>query len=115
LLRIARDVGITLVFALGLLSFVLVVLAEEAQAQEYATWYALDGNPTASGEPMDSGRLALAHPYLPLGSEVLVTNPETGAEVPAVVNDVGPNADVTPALRDAVGMGDTGTLDITPL
>jgi len=47
----------------------------------------LDGRPTASGEAFDSNALAAAHPKLPLGSYVRVTNISTGKSVVVRIND----------------------------
>lgn len=86
-----------------------------------ASWYALDGNLTASGDVMSSGAYTIAHPWLPLGTTVLVTNVETGASTTAVVNDRGPaawtgkGADLTPAVKAAIGMGDIGTVDVVAI
>jgi rare lipoprotein A len=60
-----------------------------------ASWYGqyFDGKPTASGEPYDMHDLTAAHPSLPLGTFVKVTNLRNGRSVVVRVNDRGPVVD----------------------
>jgi rare lipoprotein A len=66
------------------------------QAKPYqvgtASWYGdyFQGKPTASGEPYDMYDLTAAHPTLPLGTYVRVTNLRNGRAVVVRVNDRGP-------------------------
>jgi len=57
-----------------------------------ASWYGsyFVGKPTASGEPYDMYGLTAAHPTLPLGSWVRVTNLRNGRKVYVRINDRGP-------------------------
>jgi rare lipoprotein A len=57
-----------------------------------ASWYGAfhHGQPTASGELFDMGRLTAAHRTLPLGTRLWVTNLENGRMVRVRVNDRGP-------------------------
>ena len=57
-----------------------------------ASWYgtAHHGQRTASGEVYDMYRMTAAHPTLPLGAHVLVTNLKNGRSVEVRVNDRGP-------------------------
>jgi rare lipoprotein A len=57
-----------------------------------ASWYGkfFDGKPTASGEPYDMHDFTAAHPTLPLGTYVKVTNLRNGRSVVVRVNDRGP-------------------------
>ncbi len=57
-----------------------------------ASWYGEDfvGKPTASGEDFDMYDMTAAHPTLPLGSYVRVTNLRNGKAVVVKVNDRGP-------------------------
>ena len=57
-----------------------------------ASWYgsAHQGKETASGETFDQNELTAAHPTLPLGTEAVVTNLETGKSVAVTINDRGP-------------------------
>src|SRR5579863_9231077 len=67
-----------------------------AKAKPYqvgtASWYGedFDGKPTASGEDYDMYDMTAAHPTLPLGSYVKVTNLHNGKVVVVKVNDRGP-------------------------
>ncbi len=60
-----------------------------------ASWYGdyFQGKQTASGEPYDMNDLTAAHPTLPLGSFVKVTNLRNGKAVVVRVNDRGPVVD----------------------
>jgi rare lipoprotein A len=60
-----------------------------------ASWYGkyFDGKPTASGEPYDMHDLTAAHPTLPLGTFVKVTNLRNGRSIVVRVNDRGPVVD----------------------
>lgn len=60
-----------------------------------ASWYGpgFNGRPTSSGEIYDQNDLTCAHPDLPLGTRVLVTNLENGRSVELRVNDRGPFVD----------------------
>ena len=57
-----------------------------------ASWYGdyYQGKPTASGEPYNMYDLTAAHPTLPLGSWVRVTNLRNGRAVVVRINDRGP-------------------------
>ena len=57
-----------------------------------ASWYGeqFQGKPTASGEPFDMRDFTAAHPSLPLGSFVKVTNLRNGKAVVVRINDRGP-------------------------
>lgn len=57
-----------------------------------ASWYGPDfhGRPTSSREIFDQNDLTAAHPSLPFGTMVLVTNLENGRQVTVRINDRGP-------------------------
>ena len=57
-----------------------------------ASWYGeyFQGKETASGEPFDMQAMTAAHPTLPLGSIVRVTNLRNGRAVVVRINDRGP-------------------------
>jgi rare lipoprotein A len=57
-----------------------------------ASWYGeyFVGRPTASGEDFDMYDMTAAHPTLPLGSYVRVTNLRNGRVVVVKINDRGP-------------------------
>ena len=60
-----------------------------------ASWYGeyFQGKQTASGEPYDMRDFTAAHPSLPLGSFVKVTNLRNGKAVVVRINDRGPVVD----------------------
>ena len=75
------------------------------------SWYgaAFHGRPTASGERFDSEDLTMAHPTLPFGTEVKVTNLRNNRSVVVRVNDRGPHvgrriADLSRAAAAQIGM-----------
>jgi rare lipoprotein A len=57
-----------------------------------ASWYGDDfhGRRTASGERYDQHGLTAAHPSLPFGTRIRVTNPSNGRSVVVRINDRGP-------------------------
>lgn len=57
-----------------------------------ASWYGAewDGKKTACGKIFDSQRLTAAHPYLPCGTWLRITNVRTGHSEFAQVTDRGP-------------------------
>lgn len=59
-----------------------------------ASWYGpgFHGRETASGEIFDQGKMTAAHPSLPLGTEVEVTNLENRKKVEVEITDRGPYA-----------------------
>jgi len=75
------------------------------------SWYgaAFHDRPTASGELFDSAALTMAHPSLPFGTRVKVTNLRNGRSVVVRVNDRGPFvgwriADLSQAAASEIGM-----------
>ncbi len=66
---------------------------EGAQVQEgVASWYGpgFHGNPTSSGVIYDMYQMTAAHPTLPLGTKVQVTNLQNHRTVEVTINDRGP-------------------------
>ncbi len=61
---------------------------EHGQASFYAA--SLHGKRTASGKRFDQHKLTAAHPDLPFGTEVRVTNLENGRSVWVEITDRGP-------------------------
>nr|WP_298415863.1 septal ring lytic transglycosylase RlpA family protein [uncultured Halomonas sp.] len=61
---------------------------DEGQASYYSDIY--QGRRTASGERYDRSAMTAAHPILPFGSRVAVTNLDNGREVVVRINDRGP-------------------------
>jgi len=81
-----------------------------------ASWYGpgLHGGRTASGERFDADDFTAAHPTLPLGSRVLVTNLANGRSVTVRINDRGPyvrgrTIDLSRAAARRLGMLRRGT------
>ncbi len=90
-----------------------------------ASWYGdyFQGRTTASGEPYDMYDLTAAHPSLPLGTRIRVTNLCNGRAVILRVNDRGPVVDgriidVSYGAAQILGMSGTGIqrvrLDLAP-
>jgi rare lipoprotein A len=84
-----------------------IVTAQEG----LVSWYgaAFHDRPTANGERFDSNGLTMAHPTLPFGTEVKVTNLRNGRSVVVRVNDRGPHvgkriADLSRAAAAQIGM-----------
>lgn len=80
-----------------------------------ASWYGMQfqGKPTASGEPYDMRDLTAAHPSLPLGTFVKVTNLRNGKAVVVRINDRGPVVDgriidVSYTAAHALGFNERG-------
>jgi peptidoglycan lytic transglycosylase len=72
---------------------------------------------TASGEEFDPGKLTAAHPTLPFGTKLRVTNLSTGRSVTVRVNDRGPYVpgrvvDVSYSAAKALGMVDSGVAKV---
>jgi rare lipoprotein A len=75
------------------------------------SWYGgqFQNRATASGERFDLNALTMAHPTLPFGTKVLVTNLRNGRSVVVRVNDRGPFvghriADLSQAAASFLGM-----------
>ena len=84
-----------------------------------ASWYGreFDGRPTASGEIYDSSKLTAAHPNLPFGTMLVITNQHNNRKVTVRVNDRGPFVaariiDVSRAAAEQLDMIVTGTAPV---
>jgi rare lipoprotein A len=76
-----------------------------------------EGTQTASGEKFDTHDLTAAHPTLPFGTRLRVTNVSTGRSVTVRVNDRGPYVpgrivDVSYSAADALGMVGHGVANV---
>jgi rare lipoprotein A len=85
---------------------------EEGVASYYAD--SLHGQPTASGETYNRRARSAAHPALPFGTRVKVTNLENGRSVWVHINDRGPHVegriiDLSAAAARRLGMKGDGT------
>ncbi len=76
-----------------------------------------EGTETASGEKYDMHELTAAHPTLPFGTKLRVTNVSTGRSVTVRVNDRGPYVhgrvvDVSYSAAEALGMVGKGVANV---
>ena len=93
-----------------------VVFKEEGQASYYGGQF--HGRATASGQPFDQNAMTAAHPKLPLGAEVTVTDTATGRQVEVEVNDRGPYAggrdiDLSQGAAKQLGITQEGVAKVT--
>lgn len=77
----------------------------------------LYGNLTANGEVFRPGTMTAAHPYLPLGSWVRVTNQSNGRSVNVRINDRGPYTggriiDLSKTAASRLGMLASGVANV---
>ncbi|MFQ5665469.1 MAG: septal ring lytic transglycosylase RlpA family protein [Candidatus Binatia bacterium] len=84
-----------------------------------ASWYGpgFHGNRTSSGEVYNQYDLTAAHPTLPLGTRVAVTNLQNGRVVNVRINDRGPfvkgrTIDLSYAAARSLGMIGPGTIPV---
>lgn len=74
-----------------------------------------EGNQRADGRAFNANELGVAHQTLPLGTQVLVYNPQTGQAVVATVNDRGPfvsgrDIDLSRGTANAIGFNGVGAV-----
>ena len=79
--------------------------------------YYTEGTKTASGEKFDTMEMTAAHPTLPFGTKLRVTNVASGQSVTVRVNDRGPYVqgrvvDVSYSAADALGMVGKGVAKV---
>jgi rare lipoprotein A len=113
-----------MVAAAGLV-FVCGLASGEASEQNpktisgIAAYYSKDyQGPTASGELYDPNKFTGAHPTLPFGTRVLVTDPRSRRSVVVTVNDRGPFnkgriIDLSLAAAKALHMTGRGLMKVT--
>jgi len=84
-----------------------------------ASWYGpgFHGKRTSNGEVYDQYELTAAHPSLPLGTRVVVTNLQNGKAVEVRINDRGPfvkgrSIDLSYAAARTLGMIGPGTVPV---
>ncbi|MDR0643789.1 MAG: septal ring lytic transglycosylase RlpA family protein [Treponema sp.] len=95
--------------------------AEEPFHEEgLASWYGdeFDGQNTASGERFDSSQFTAAHPSLPFGTLLTITNQYNRKQVTVRVNDRGPFVstriiDLSKAAAEQIDMIAAGTTSVT--
>ncbi len=85
-----------------------------------ASWYGpgFDGNLTANGERFNQNALTAAHPSLPFGTRIRVTNRNNGRSVVVRVNDRGPYAggrivDLSAGSADVIGLTSSGVAPVS--
>ena len=76
-----------------------------------------EGTQTANGEKFDTHDLTAAHPSLPFGTRLRVTNVATGKSVTVRVNDRGPYVrgrvvDVSYSAAESLGMVGKGVANV---
>ncbi len=84
-----------------------------------ASWYGpgFHGKRTANGEIYNQYELTAAHPTLPLGTRVMVTNPTTRQSIEVRINDRGPFVggrviDLSYAAARSIGLYEPGTAPV---
>jgi rare lipoprotein A len=90
--------------------------ATQVASHGVASFYT-EGTQTASGEKFDTHELTAAHPTLPFGTRLRVTNVATGRSVTVRVNDRGPFVpgrvvDVSYAAAETLGMVEGGVAKV---
>jgi rare lipoprotein A len=88
----------------------------QTASQGLASFYT-EGTRTASGEKFDTHELTAAHPTLPFGTRLRVTNVATGRSVTVRVNDRGPYVpgrivDVSYSAAESLGMVGRGVAKV---
>jgi rare lipoprotein A len=96
-----------------------VIKLAQAVSNGEASWYGpgFDGRRTANGEVFNQNELTAAHPSLPFGTRVRVTNVNNGRSVVVRINDRGPYAgsriiDLSAAAADTIGMIGSGVAPV---
>jgi rare lipoprotein A len=93
------------------------VSAEPGASSVGVASYYSEGTETASGERFNPQELTAAHPNLPFGTRLRVTNLTTGQSVVVRVNDRGPfvagrSVDVSYSAAQQLGFLDSGTTKV---
>jgi rare lipoprotein A len=85
----------------------------------YASWYGpgFNGNMSASGEVFNENALTAAHPSLPFGTQVRVTNLDNGQSVVVRINDRGPYSgdrliDLSTGAAQVIGLTISGVAPV---
>lgn len=89
--------------------------AKQSASHGVASFYS--DSETASGERFDTNELTAAHPTLPFGTRLRVTDVSSGRFVTVRVNDRGPFVrgrvvDISPSAAEALGMVDKGVTNV---
>ena len=117
-----KKINFILIVLFAAVFFPSLVLAEDADVfrqEGIASWYGreFEGRPTASGEIFNPSLLTAAHPNLPFGTVIVVTNLHNNKSVTVRVNDRGPFVparivDVSRAAAEKLDMIITGTAPV---
>jgi rare lipoprotein A len=122
-----RNIIFALTFYIAILCIPQYVMAQSYLAptgeiyreEGIASWYGpeFDGRPTASGEIFNSTLFTAAHPSLPFGTFLIITNRSNNRQVTVKVNDRGPfvasrNIDVSKAAAEHLDMIYTGVAPV---
>ena len=96
-----------------------MTVSEPFRQEGIASWYGgeFDGKPTASGEIFNSAFFTAAHPTLPFGTMLTITNTQNNRRVTVRVNDRGPFVaariiDLSRAAAEVLDMLVTGTAPV---
>jgi rare lipoprotein A len=92
------------------------VVGQRERSYGLASFYG-EGSETASGERFNPNELTAAHPTLPFGTRLRVTNVINGRSVIVRVNDRGPfvrgrTVDVSSSAAERIGMIDQGVAKV---
>lgn len=98
------------------LTFAATILVQTAALAQTATYYSdeYQGRPTASGEIFDTWSNTAAHPSLPFGTWVQVTNLNNGASVSVRINDrCNCSIDLSKAAAQQIGLLESGVAPVS--
>jgi len=110
-----------LLIAVGIAAFSAAQTSgsESFRQEGIASWYGeeFDGKPTASGEVFNSKLFTAAHPTLPFGTVLTITNKQNNRRVTVRINDRGPFVaariiDLSKAAAEVLDMLTTGTAPV---
>jgi rare lipoprotein A len=92
------------------------VAGTQGESYGLASFYA-EGQQTASGEKFDPNELTAAHPTLPFGTRLRVTNVANGRSVTVRINDRGPfvakrAVDVSYSAAERIGIIERGVVKV---
>ena len=108
-----------LLIAISITTILAAQTSDAFRQEGIASWYGgeFDGKPTASGEIFNSGYFTAAHPTLPFGTILVITNTQNNRRVTVRVNDRGPFVasriiDLSKAAAEVLDMLVTGTAPV---
>jgi rare lipoprotein A len=119
-----KRIVIIIAIGLGIAALSAAQTQQSAESNPFrqegiASWYGpeFDGRPTASGEIFNSTLFTAAHPSLPFGTKLRITNKHNNKQVLVRVNDRGPFVsariiDLSKAAAEQLDMIITGTAPV---